>query len=942
MYKCFTKSSFLLFSIAFSHFFFPKLSYAQENRQQLTIQSDSSLVAENGSIVALTLVIENSDSSLFTGHISLSAVPGINLLGRDNAEVTIGADSKTFYPIRLFVNNEVPAGESLVHINLLDSLGQVQAQFTSRLRVEPKREVRLINHRSTELMQHIGDSLSVSVLLNNQGNSRETITLTASFPDLRGGKSLVHKRVQLAPFRDTIVVFKRIISKELLRIEQYAVNVAALYANGDFINNVIISVQNVAGNRNYVDPSRQGYYDIYGSSNKISLSGSNLNSNNEALQLSGRGVLQMPGGVLDFSLNASQYTQYDNRPLVTNTYIDYELKNVGVMAGSISESLETFINGRGIKVYAKNEEETKRVELAIVDKKYNLLGDQYANAIDNGYTAYATSLFRNDKGGLYTSSLLYDRSPYEGSESMIAMNHVQYQLKNNVQIGVDLGGGMTRLFNDPSSSYKPSMALGSTLSGTFGKYSLNSNNFYSSSYYPGIRRGVLQLNERLSRNFNKANAWLAFSFYNYDPRYLSLRFNNNSNFLNSRIEGGASFSLTNYLNLSLSANKIVESGQWVVPTMAEEQNLKMSSLRFTEALSWRSKDNLHSIYLSSENGFSKSPITGKKELDMRANASWTFGAFNLNTYFQQGSFSVFEAMSNAFQGDNKVYRFSVSPGLRKNFLQNKLKTQLNMNYNRDSYSGENWMYSGMTEFAFARSMSAFVNAYFYTYKTAYYNSSSSAVQAGISYSLPDGRNVSPQKKGKIEIFMFYDNNTNGVFDEGDLPAEGQIALLGGVSFISQSNGAIEYKKVPYGAYSLRVPSQNWHAKVSPEVILNSRTLKVNVPLQRTGKITGKFYYHYDERTSMEVSEKQGGLRLLISGKNDFTSQALTNANGEFTLFLPVGDYELWVDENSLPKNVYTDFKPMPIHVAEGKPVEVPKIELKVKQRVIEVKRFSSE
>lgn len=942
MFKCFTKYSFLLFSMALFCFFFSMSSFAQESSKRLlTIQSDSTLVAENGSLVALTLVIENSGSSHFTGHISLSAIPGINLLGRDNAEVNIDAASKTFYPIRLFVNNEVPAGESFVRINLVDSLGQIQTQFINKLRVEPKREVRLINYRSTELMQNIGDSLSVSVLLSNQGNSQETVTLTASFPDMRGGKSLVNKKVQLMPFRDTIVVFKRIISKELLKIEQYAVNVAALYANGDFINNVIISVQNVAGNRNYVDPSHQGYYDVYGSSNKISLSGSNLNSNNEALQVSGRGVFQMPGGVLDFSLNASQYTQYNNRPLVTNTYIDYELKNVGITAGSISESLETFINGRGIKVYAKNEEETKRVELAIVDKKYNLLGDQYSNAIDNGYTAYATSLFRNSKGALYTSSLLYDRSPHEGSESMILMNHIQYQLKNNVQIGFDLGGGMTRLF-DSSASYKPSMALGNTLSGTFGKYSFNSNNFYSSSYYPGIRRGVLQLNERLSRNFKKANTWVAFSFYNYDPRYLSLRFNNNSNFSNSRIEGGTSFSLTNYVNLSLSANKIFEKGQWVIPSMAEEQNLEMGSFRFTEALNWRSKNNIHSIYLSSENGFSKSPITGKNELDLRANASWTFGAFNLNTYFQQGSFSVFEAMSNAFQGDDKVYRFSVSPGLRKNFLENKLKTQFNMNYNRDSFTGENWMYSGMTEYAFTRSMSAFINAYFYTYKTSYYNSSSSAVQAGISYSLPDGRNVSPQKKGKIELFMFYDNNTSGVFDEGDLPAEGQIALIGGVSFISQSNGAIEYKKVPYGSYPLRVLSQNWHAKISPEVVLNSRDLKVNVPLQRTGKIIGKFYYHYDERTSMEVSEKHGGLRLLISGKNDFTSQALTNANGEFTLFLPVGDYEFWVDENSLPKNVYTDFKPMPIHVVEGKPVEIPKIELKVKQRVIEVKRFSSD
>jgi hypothetical protein len=59
----------------------------------------------------------------------------------------------------------------------------------------------------------------------------------------------------------------------------------------------------------------------------------------------------------------------------------------------------------------------------------------------------------------------------------------------------------------------------------------------------------------------------------------------------------------------------------------------------------------------------------------------------------------------------------------------------------------------------------------YSYQTSYYNSSSSAIQAGISYSLPDGRNISLQKKEKIEILMFYEHNTTGIFDEGDLSTE---------------------------------------------------------------------------------------------------------------------------------------------------------------------------
>jgi hypothetical protein len=298
-------------------------------------------------------------------------------------------------------------------------------------------------------------------------------------------------------------------------------------------------------------------------------------------------------------------------------------------------------------------------------------------------------------------------------------------------------------------------------------------------------------------------------------------------------------------------------------------------------------------------------------------------------------------MSNA-QRDDKTYRFSVSPSLRKNFFQNKLKVQVNMNYNRDSYTGENWMYSGMADYSFSRSMSAFINSYFYQYKSSYYASSSNAIQAGITYNLPSGRNVSSQKKGNIEVFVFHDHNANGVFDEGDSPAVGQIVHLGGISFISQKDGLIQYKKVPYGTYSLRVPSQNWYAKAVSELDLQDRNLRFDVPLQKTGRIIGRIFYKYDGRTSMEVTEKYGGLRLLIKGVDGFTSQALTNTKGEFTLFLPVGEYEFSVDENSLPKNVITEFKPIQIKVLDGTPVVIPGIELNAKQRVIEVKRFTSD
>src|SRR5690606_22941163 len=158
------------------------------------------------------------------------SVQGLQIIGKANITISIAAGARTFYPVRLSVGKEVPAGESPVVLQLVDNKKDVSAQFLSKLNISPKKQVRLITYRQNEIMRHVGDSLDISVLLSNQGNSDELITLSASFPDLRGGKDIVEKKVSIGAFQDTIIQFKRIISRELIRVEHYSVNVAALYS----------------------------------------------------------------------------------------------------------------------------------------------------------------------------------------------------------------------------------------------------------------------------------------------------------------------------------------------------------------------------------------------------------------------------------------------------------------------------------------------------------------------------------------------------------------------------------------------------------------------------------------------------------------------------------------------------------------------------------------
>lgn len=928
-----------LLTLHFLFFLLCTVGYAQQPpRAAFVVETDSIIVANNGDLVPRTIKIKNNTNTPFNGKLTLQNGKGVTLIGQAASAIELAANAQKFIPVRLQIGNSVPAGQSTLHFQLTDTAQVVKAEVKSTLTVQSKKHVQLSVPNPNQLMQNVGDSIQVAIMLANKGNSQETITLTAAFPDLRGGKKVEKRQVALGAFQDTIVSFNRIITRALLRLERYTVNVAALYANGELINNVLVNIQNVSGSRTYVDPSQRYIPSAY-STNFIELRGNNLFSQNESFQLDAQNEFEVMGGKLDVSLDAYQYTHGGSRPLISNTYIDYQKNGIGVTVGNISESLETFVNGRGVKAYLENEQSTQRVEVGWVDKTYNLLGNQYAAKNGYGYTTYAMTQLATKNEGEYSANLIYDRDPLTNSENIIAMNDYSFLLKENIRLGFDLGGGLTRLLrNGEDATFEPSMAIGGNLSGRWGNYSLMSHNFYSTGYYPGVRRGVLQLNQRVSRRIKQTNLWLGFSMYQYNPKHLEAYYayysSNNSSV---RYEAGINFPIARFTSMSFSAKKHTDKGR-IGFSASDVSQSKLHAFRLAESINWRSSNSLHGINLSAENGFSEAPFTDKRKLQLRLNGSYNYRFIHISSYFQKGDFTVMEAYRNAVE-ENDNYRLNVSGAVRKDFLNRKLNTRLNVSYHRDSYSGSGYSTSARVEYEVFPQFTCFTNIYLYSYKNAHQTTFNSNLQAGLRYNLPASDQEKRGKQGNLNLFLFYDNNLNGVYDEGDTPAEDRIVSIGEVSFISNSKGRVQYKKMPYGQYSLRVPSEDWVAIIPASVQINQKRTTIDVPLQRTGKVSGKLYYQYDARTSEQFDKKYGGLRLWATASNGKQIEALTNANGEFTLFLPIGEYVISVDANSLPQNVYTTFEPQTVTVAPDQTVKIPAIELKIKQRKIEIKRF---
>src|SRR5690606_22554552 len=90
--------------------------------------------------------------------------------------------------------------------------------------------------------------------------------------------------------------------------------------------------------------------------------------------------------------------------------------------------------------------------------------------------------------------------------------------------------------------------------------------------------------------------------------------------------------------------------------------------------------------------------------------------------------------------------------------------------------------------------------------------------------------------GTLRIFCYYDDNNNGLFDEGDKVASGYGFMVRNIHFVTDQNGRSSFKKVPYGEYMLFFPASKGYRGVSRSVSIHSRSVDIAVPLQKVSLV----------------------------------------------------------------------------------------------------------
>ena len=629
-------------------------------------------------------------------------------------------------------------------------------------------------------------------------------------------------------------------------------------------------------------------------------------------------------------------SSYQDELIATNTFINHQIEGSNFQLGNITENLHRGIWGRGVSGKLKIENQTA-LSVGVIDNQYNLL--ERKSFFEEGYTAYAIGEIGN-----YNSKKSF-KTIYAFQDDIYEKNHIntvggEYQQTFNNQWSLK-----TRFFGAVSDYYlvdkqKISYSSEAEYRGQWKNYSLSGFVFLNSNYFPGERRGIKQIHQYINKRIKNNNQWyLRFSYGKISPKSVT----NSMTSLSESFSGetGVSLNMTDRLSFTLRYQFQHESSNsynfFLVNNDIQQYDLNSNTL--SESLTWKSINLQHTGMLTIENGLTKYPLSDELKPLIRANVIYSYKWFQFMGIFQYGGFTLSEYFQSFLNQKDTFKRLYFNAGVNKQFFNKSLEVYSGLGFNKDYMWSETP--SGFLKITqhISNRFSVYVNGMWYEYLSDYYPSSQTYnIEFGLTANL-QGAKASDKKKGNVTVFIYYDHNGNSIYDEGDSPAVGYYLTFNKSSFVTNLEGKFTYKLLPFGNYKIGSSSNKGWFNPNLDVKIDQYQSYIEIPLQQMGSISGKIQYLFNEKVIADFIPKKEGISFKISQGNTFVRRVVTNSDGEFTTFLPKGDYIIELEASSLQKDVTVNKTVQYSSTTPGKIYKIPTFELEPKQRKVNVKKF---
>lgn len=870
-------------------------------------------------------------------RLQLTLPPAFRLLSRLPASVTLPPHSSRQMILKFLIDREWDANEAIVRLET--SQAEPNTLSTIQFVVQPSRT--LSSALTFALLDESPyltsgqDTLPLAIRFSNQGVRPRTVRLQLfSTPD---GFRLPQTNLTISARRDTVVHLPVLVRNNVQFDRSYEVAIELQDADGSMLGSVICRPILLASVKRFDSEHLMGL-----TPNGVSVGLSRFGTTGMARELKLWGEEKLAKGTVRYQahyLNFMTQRYHDLR----DTYVQYQQDQLMVRAGSLYDMHELPLIGVGIKLAYAFDPHTKLEAWALRNQPNWLAGLTNRNSpLSPGpSTADMTYSIRLSgrlplpgEADFSFSSNYYSQRRYN---RVGILNFATMQWQPNRQSAFRLTAGQNMEYATDGSNRQ--RTLGWAIGGGYDRIAkwvdIRSSIYFSSPTYAGIQRGASLIDHSLTyKRWDNAR----LSYHISQVRY-------NQQFRTSSTETANQFYSNTIAEIiwSQERNRLT----WVLRPYYWQQVQSLPKGILQRADSYRVMTSLRyeTLYQARfEAGIdggqfvSKEPSPERFSLpSYRYFGSIGFGKFNVMGSYQQGLFLINDRLPE--QGDPRSFRqISMAPSLQFALLDGRLRANFGagLAYNSQVKSWNGLLFNSAT-YAVNDNLRLRVEVNALSFAEQLTEISSvpwRETQARVEVTKLF-RRMPWNTTRSIRLRFFEDDNGNQQKDSHERYMEGLVVHVGETALITDTKGTITYKGMMAGVYPFRTVSR----LSTGEPVWFQDTIRVvksaqrDIPIRKTLRISGQLRCNRAKYENQSCEFDQH--RIEAFGKSGEVYRTYADEQGHFTLYLPIGQYQVNVSMARVLRKMIT------YQIEPGQQAGELQVDLEPAGRKVQIKRFTS-
>jgi hypothetical protein len=850
---------------------------------------DSVLLEKDSHILSTVLRLRNSLPLKIDLGLQLQFPPKWRPIGKMNpvelASFSLKAGEEKIVPITLLRVQGVMAGWGQIKVRIWTKGLTDTTTYTINLHVSEKPGFNVVATDPEKFFSGENPgTLPIAVHLKNTGNMPDRFRITGSASSL---SFQYQDEVELQPGQDTTILnylkIKKAAWRELSR-ETIPLSVTSQFSGNN--QQAYFKIRKVSSVLNLPRPARKEI--------PITLGGGLLVNGNRITYFGQFSTSYKFGKhTIGFSYRSKDMGTALNSYQVNAFNLTYNYKNFQLLAGQVQIPKNFFTFGQGVSIQYRK----VKTAFSISAVKHNNLYQGFTNRSYVNDNIYAAAEYRIKKVAV-SQQLESNFNNVFGLNSYLFHNEAVVLSNDQTKLRLFGGVGMeekTRA-TDSLMPYTYGWAGGYEVATQYRKWRINSAIRYRSSNYPGIFQGIHYESHELLRNIGKfyvgpilyynglERSTLRDTLYNSD--YLTI------NSLKTGLTAGGNFER---LSFHIGFGQLRQIGRVYNYGAAQYADFQIQAKLFDKT----------DLQISTNNAFV--PVGDKTLFSTNAQFQVSGNKVGFSAFYNKIPNVVNEAISlyeTVFGG----------PTYTQTFFARKLALSLRYSFAK-TLSEENVRHGigAQINFNSASGINLGITGFYPLKDPARTDLPITETRSGrIYFTQRIGIRTGKKTELDLKVILFTDANNNQICDSGETRVSNVFFSINDEMMLTDRAGTVKCQHLRRGLVTLNFLSTKLGGLIPATGVLQSMELgddeTIYVAFKEGKKVTGNVVIQNDSMSHSSMTADN--LKIIITDELGAIYYALTDRSGNFSCFIPEGNYKV-----SLNPEIFkgSDFTPHQVY-----------------------------